>query len=89
MEDPAKFGGVGKVPLNLRHLLFGLEGAAIEGLAERCLPPTRLEMFAIPIKATITMSAVTMGLLFFSGPAAYLAMGVANIWLIDPLRHVA
>jgi hypothetical protein len=30
-----------------------------------------------------------MGVLFVTGPAAYLAMGVANIWLIDPLRHVA
>jgi hypothetical protein len=35
VADPAKIGGVGKVFLNLRRLLFGLETASIEGLAER------------------------------------------------------
>jgi hypothetical protein len=35
VADPAKFGGAGKVLLNLRRLLFGLEAAAMKGVAER------------------------------------------------------
>ena len=60
----------------------GRIGSVMAG-ADFFLTLTRLDMFAIPIRATIAISAITMCVLFFTGPTASHWAGTvaAGVWL--------